>query len=62
MVGQIDYWVVVDTGSTDGTQQIIKDFMAKHKIPGELFERPWVNFSHNRKRSIRIGRKQSRLY
>ena len=55
MVGQIDYWVVVDTGSTDGTQQIIKDFMAKHKIPGELFERPWVNFSHNRSEALELA-------
>ena len=55
MVDQIDYWVVVDTGSTDGTQQIIKDFMAKHKIPGELFERPWVNFSHNRSEALELA-------
>lgn len=55
MVDQIDYWVVVDTGSTDGTQQIIKDFMAKHKIPGELVERPWVNFSHNRSEALELA-------
>lgn len=42
----IDYWVIYDTGSTDGTQQIIKDFMKD--IPGELHESPWVNFAHNR--------------
>ncbi|MGE5195850.1 MAG: glycosyltransferase, partial [Anaerolineae bacterium] len=42
----VDYWVIVDTGSTDGTQKMIKEFM--RGIPGELHERPWVNFSHNR--------------
>lgn len=52
MVGQIDYWVVVDTGSTDGTQDIILQFMEQHKIPGELHERPWVNFSHNRSEAL----------
>src|SRR5580704_1601575 len=32
----IDYWVIVDTGSTDGTQNVIKDFMKD--IPGDLYE------------------------
>ncbi len=42
----IDYWVISDTGSTDGTQEIIREFM--QDIPGELIERPWVDFAHNR--------------
>ena len=29
--------------------------MAKHKIPGELFERPWVNFSHNRSEALELA-------
>lgn len=55
MVGNIDYWVVVDTGSTDGTQEIIRQFMTKHNIPGELVERPWVNFSHNRSEALELA-------
>lgn len=55
LVDQIDYWVIVDTGSTDNTQQIIKDFMQKHNIPGELVERPWVNFSHNRSEALELA-------
>lgn len=50
----IDYWVIVDTGSTDGTQEIIKDFMKD--IPGELHERPWKNFGHNRTEAIELAR------
>jgi glycosyltransferase involved in cell wall biosynthesis len=50
----IDYWVIVDTGSTDGTQQIIKDFMKD--IPGELHERPWINFAHNRNEALDLAR------
>ena len=44
----IDYWVVADTGSTDGTQQIIKNFFAEKNIPGELIEIPWKDFSTSR--------------
>src|SRR5271165_2538983 len=50
----IDYWVIVDTGSTDGTQEIIKDYMKE--IPGELFERPWQNFEHNRNEALTLAR------
>lgn len=55
MVNELDYWVVVDTGSTDGTQDIIRNFMAKHGVPGELIERPWVNFSHNRSEALELA-------
>ncbi len=50
----INYWVIVDTGSTDGTQQIIKDFMKD--IPGELHERPWKNFEHNRNQALELAK------
>ena len=44
----IDYWIISDTGSTDGTQQIITDYFNHHNIPGLLLENEWKNFSHNR--------------
>lgn len=50
----IGHWIIVDTGSTDGTQAIIRDFM--HDIPGELHERPWVDFAHNRTEALRLSR------
>lgn len=51
----IDSWCIVDTGSTDGTQDIIKEFL-KDK-PGELIEKPWVNFGHNRNEALGLARK-----
>lgn len=52
----IDYWVIVDTGSKDGTQQIIKDYMQRQNVPGQLFERPWVDFAHNRNEAIDLAK------
>jgi len=52
--GLIDYWVIVDTGSTDGTQKKIKEMMKD--IPGELYERPWINFEHNRNEAIALAK------
>ncbi|MFI8827726.1 glycosyltransferase [Streptomyces sp. NPDC053431] len=48
--GLIDTWVITDTGSTDGTQELIRN--ALRGIPGELREEPWVDFGHNRSRNI----------
>ncbi|AJF69780.1 glycosyl transferase family 2 [Streptomyces vietnamensis] len=54
--GLIDTWVISDTGSTDGTQELIRAALAG--IPGELREEPWVNFGHNR--SLNIARARGR--
>ena len=43
-----DYWVIVDTGSTDDTKQIISDFFKDKNIKGELHETEWKNFGFNR--------------
>lgn len=52
--GIIDYWVIVDTGSTDGTQEIIKKHLKD--IPGELYERPWRNFGENRTEAFQLAK------
>ncbi len=52
----IDYWVISDTGSTDGTQEIIKNYMKEKNVPGELIERPWKNFAHNRNEALDAAR------
>jgi glycosyltransferase involved in cell wall biosynthesis len=50
----ISHWVVVDTGSTDGTQDRVRE--ALRGIPGTLHERPWVDFAHNRNEALEYAR------
>lgn len=51
----ISAWVIVDTGSDDGTQVVIRDHMARLGIPGELHERPWRDFGHNRSEALTLA-------
>lgn len=51
----IDYWVIVDTGSTDDTVEKIQRYFSEREIPGELHQRPWVNFTHNRNEALRLA-------
>ena len=48
----LDYWVICDTGSTDGTQKFIKNYFKEKNIKGELHQVEWVNFGFNRRQSI----------
>ncbi|MCY3010896.1 MAG: hypothetical protein NTY42_13770 [Planctomycetota bacterium] len=49
----IDHWTIVDTGSNDGTQSLVREVLCD--IPGSLFERPWIDFSVNRSESIALA-------
>jgi glycosyltransferase involved in cell wall biosynthesis len=48
----ISTWLIVDTGSTDTTKNIIKRVMSD--ISGTLVDRPWVNFGHNRSEALAL--------
>jgi len=52
----IKYWVIVDTGSKDKTKEVITSTMEDLGIPGELHERPWVNFEVNRTESLNLAK------
>jgi GR25 family glycosyltransferase involved in LPS biosynthesis len=54
-----DYWVISDTGSTDNTQQIIKDFFLLKGIPGELFSHQWKDFGFNRTQALECAYKKT---
>ncbi len=48
----VDRWCILDTGSTDGTQQVVRDAM--RGVPGELNEEPFVDFATTRNRGIAL--------
>ncbi|QPC91649.1 glycosyltransferase family 25 protein [Mesorhizobium sp. INR15] len=44
----VDYVLIVDTGSEDGTQELIRDFLAAHNVQGAVIDEPWRDFAYNR--------------
>jgi glycosyltransferase involved in cell wall biosynthesis len=56
---KLDYWVISDTGSTDATKELIYQFFNDRKIPGELIQHPWVDFSTNRNHVIQHAQQKA---
>jgi len=48
-----DRWCMLDTGSTDGTQDVIKRVLADKD--GHLYEEPFVNFKVSRNRCLELA-------
>ncbi len=44
----IDHALIVDTGSSDGTQQVIREFLQEQSLSGQIIEEPWRDFAYNR--------------
>ncbi|HEY1687810.1 MAG TPA: glycosyltransferase [Solirubrobacteraceae bacterium] len=53
----IDYWVICDTGSTDGTPELIQQVLGD--IPGELHHHEWRDFGHNRSRLMELAHRKA---
>ena len=44
----VDYFLIVDTGSNDGTQDAVRSFLREQNLRGEVIDEPWRDFAHNR--------------
>jgi len=55
----LDYWVICDTGSTDGTQDFILAYFKEKNIPGELLQHDWVNFGYNRTITVQAAQNKA---
>ncbi len=50
--GKCDAIVVLDTGSTDNTVELAKQYLKENGIPGDVYESPFVNFGKTRTKSF----------
>jgi hypothetical protein len=57
----IDYVLIVDTGSSDGTQDVIHDFLRENDLAGKVVEEPWQNFAYNRSFALQKLREQRHI-
>lgn len=50
----VDRWTVLDTGSTDGTQDVVRRVLGAAR-KGELHEEPFINFRDSRNRCLELA-------
>ena len=51
-----DYITIVETGSTDDTINIIKNWAKEHNIPCDVYERPFDNFANSRNYAMKMAK------
>ena len=47
-----DYLLIVDTGSDDGTPEVIENWLKDNDFRGQVIVEPWQNFAYNRSFSL----------
>jgi glycosyltransferase involved in cell wall biosynthesis len=52
LVGVVDRYTIIDTGSTDRTKAIIRESFGD--IPGDIYDEPFVDFATTRNRAIEL--------
>ena len=57
---KFSYFVICDTGSTDNTIEIIKDFFASQNIKGDIYIDEWKDFGYNRTLALKRAYKKSK--
>jgi glycosyltransferase involved in cell wall biosynthesis len=53
----VQTWLVLDTGSTDGTGDVAREAMKD--LPGEVVERPWKGFGASRTELLELARNRA---
>jgi glycosyltransferase involved in cell wall biosynthesis len=53
----VDRWLVLDTGSTDRTREVVREALAG--VPGELAEAPFVDFATTRNHALDLAGEES---
>lgn len=56
----IDFYVCVDTGSTDNSKEIVKIFFESKNIPGEIHDHPFVDFEDARNYALQAIKGKSK--
>lgn len=56
VVSFIDCYCICDTGSTDDTIQVIKDYFDSRSIPGKILIEPFKNFCYNRNFALQAAK------
>lgn len=55
-VGTVDNFVILDTGSTDGTQKKIIDFCNRYKIYLTMYQHPFIDFAQSKNMLISLAK------
>lgn len=56
----IDSYCICDTGSTDGTPEVIQEYFEAKGIPGKVIKEPFRDFGYNRTHSLLACEKQDK--